>query len=50
MEAILEVLGDGELLTRGILDYVVEETVIGRRLAKKALLVWVGEDYDQGHR
>ena len=50
VEAILEALGDGELLTKGILDYVVEETVIGRRLVKKALLAWTGEDYDQGHR
>ena len=29
---------------------MVEETVIGRRLVKKALLAWTGEDYDQGHR
>ena len=50
VEAILEALGDGELLTKGILDYVVEETAIGRRPTKIALLTWTGEDYDQGHR
>ena len=48
MDAILEALGDGELSTQAILSHVTEETPIGRRPAKIALLKWTGEDYDQG--
>jgi len=50
VDAILDALGDGELLTKAILSHVTEETPIGRRPAKIALLKWAGEDYDQGHR
>jgi hypothetical protein len=48
--AILEALGDGELSTKAILSHVTEETPIGRRPTKNALLKWTGEDYSQGHR
>ena len=50
VDAILEALGDGELSTQAILSHVTEETPIGRRPAKNALIKWTGEDYDQGHR
>ena len=50
VDAILEALGDGELSTQAILSHVTEETPIGRRPAKIALIKWTGEDYDQGHR
>ena len=50
VDAILDALGDAELLTKVILDHVTDETPIGRRPAKNALLKWTGEDYDQGHR
>lgn len=50
VDAILEALGDGELNTQAILSHVTEETPIGRRPAKIALIKWTGEDYDQGHR
>jgi hypothetical protein len=50
VDAILEALGDGELSTQAILSHVTEETPIGRRPAKIALLKWTGEDYAQGHR
>ena len=33
-----------------ILNHVTDETPIGRRPAKNALLKWTDEDYDQGHR
>ena len=50
VDAILEALGDGELSTKAILNHVTEETPIGRRPTKIALLKWTGEDYAQGHR
>jgi len=50
VDAILEALGDGEISTQAILSHVTEETPIGRRPAKFALIKWTGEDYDQGHR
>jgi hypothetical protein len=48
--AILEALGEKELLTKDILAHVTEETAISHARAKKALLKWKGEDYAQGHR
>ncbi|MBT3436587.1 MAG: hypothetical protein HN436_03095, partial [Oceanospirillaceae bacterium] len=50
VDAILEALGDGKLSTKAILSHVTEETPIGRRPTKIALLKWTGEDYAQGHR
>ncbi len=48
--AILAALGEKELLTKEIQDYIKDETAISKVRAHNALLKWAGEDYDQGHR
>jgi hypothetical protein len=46
---ILELAND-ELLTKDILDKVIEVTTHSRRTIKRVLLRWTGNNYDEGHR